>query len=77
MVAINPMRGKRSLTQMTLNFFVNPHQLELNECDEIINVRRLKVWREKDAKSDQILYACNKYLSSSATLQDRTYGELP
>lgn len=52
MVAINPMRGKRTLTQMTLNFFVNPHQLELNECDEIINLKRLKVWREKDAKSD-------------------------
>jgi len=53
MVAINPMRGKRqSLTQLTFNFFVNPHQLELNECDEIINLKRLAKWREKDAKSD-------------------------
>ena len=51
MVAINPMRGKRTFAQMTFNFFSNPHQLELNECDEIINLRRLKVWKEKDAKS--------------------------
>lgn len=46
------MRGKRTLTQMTLNFFTNPHQLELNECDEIINLKRLTKWREKDAKSN-------------------------
>lgn len=52
MVAINPMRGKRSLKQLTLNFFVNPHQLELDECDEIINLRRLAKWKEKDAKSN-------------------------
>lgn len=52
MVAINPMRGKRTLTQMTFNFFSNPHQLELDECDEIINLKRLAKWREKDAKSN-------------------------
>ncbi|MFN7394213.1 MAG: hypothetical protein ACK5U6_17480 [Pseudanabaena sp.] len=52
MVAINPMRGKRNIKQLTLDFFVNPHQLELDECEEIINLRRLAKWREKDAKSD-------------------------
>ena len=52
MVAINPTRGKRTLTWMTFNFFSNPHQLELNECDEIINLKRLTKWREEDAKSN-------------------------
>ena len=55
MVAINPMRGKskqKTLTQLTLNFFSNPHILELDECDELINLKRLAKWREKDAKSD-------------------------
>ena len=55
MVAINPMRGRakqQSFAQLTFNFFSNPHQLELDECDELINLRRLAKWREKDAKSD-------------------------
>lgn len=50
MVAINPMRGKRSLKQLTLNFY-NHYILELEECDELINARRLAKWREKDAES--------------------------
>ena len=55
MVAINPMKGKskqKAFTQLTLNFFSNPHQLELDECDELINLKRLAKWRKKDAESD-------------------------
>ena len=51
MVAINPMRGKCSLRQLTFEFF-NPYTLEINECDEIINARRLAKWKEKDAKTN-------------------------
>ena len=50
MVAINPMKGKRNLKQLTLNFY-NHYILELEECDELINARRLAKWREKDAES--------------------------
>lgn len=50
MVAINPMRGKRNLKQLTLNFY-NHYILELEECDELINARRLAKWKEKDAES--------------------------
>ena len=51
MVAINPMRGKRNIKQLTLDFY-NHYILELEECDELINASRLAKWREKDAKSD-------------------------
>lgn len=50
MVAINPMRGKRNIKQLALNFY-NHYILELEECDELINARRLAKWREKDAES--------------------------
>lgn len=49
MVAINPMRGKRNLKQLTFDFF-NHYTVELEECDEVINMKRLTKWREKDAK---------------------------
>lgn len=51
MVAINPIRGKRNIKQLTLDFY-NHYILELEECDELINAKRLAKWREKDAKSD-------------------------
>lgn len=51
MVAINPMRGRRNIKQLTLDFY-NHYILELEECDELINTKRLAKWREKDARSD-------------------------
>lgn len=56
MVAINPMRGKRNtplLSQLSLTFNTfSPHWVDINEDESIVNTKRLKVWREKDAKSD-------------------------
>jgi hypothetical protein len=49
MVAVNPMKGKR-IKQLALDFY-NHYILELEECDELINAKRLAKWREKDAKS--------------------------
>jgi len=52
MVAINPMcgRGKSLFHQMTLPLdFFNPYIVEIQEPSEIINVKRLLKWREKDA----------------------------
>ena len=45
------MKGKRNIKQLTLDFY-NHYILELEECNELINARRLAKWREKDAMSD-------------------------
>ena len=50
MVAINP-RGKRTVKQLTFEFF-NPYWVDIEECEEIVNLKRLAKWREKDAKSN-------------------------
>jgi hypothetical protein len=56
MVAINPMRRGKSmplLSQLTLNLnFFNPYLVEIQECDEIVNLKRLAKWREKDEQSN-------------------------
>ena len=55
MDAINPMKGRgRSLfNQMALPLdFFNPYLIEIQESNEIINVKRLLKWREKDAESN-------------------------
>jgi len=55
MVAINPMKGRgRSLfNQMALPLdFSNPYFVEIQESSEVVNVKRLLKWREKDAKPD-------------------------
>jgi len=49
MVAINPMKGKRNLTQLTFDFF-NPYIVEIEEREEIVNLKRLVKWREKDVQ---------------------------
>jgi len=55
MVAINPMkgRGKPLFSQMALSLdFFNPYIVEMEEPNEVVNVKRLLQWRERDAKPD-------------------------